>query len=145
MIHTAIADDHPILHRGFVQMTHKSKSTRRDFLKATGAATGAAFGIPYVITSAALGNSERPPASDRIVMAGIGIGNMGSGDQNAFLRRKDVQYVALSDVRANVNEKSKSVVDKHYENSDCQTYTDFREVLSRPDIDAVHVATPDHW
>ena len=61
--------------------------------------TGAAFGVPYVITSAALGNSERPAASDRIVMGGIGIGNMGRGDQGAFLGRKDVQYVALSDVR----------------------------------------------
>lgn len=122
-------------------MAHKHKSTRRDFLKAT----GAAFGIPYVITSAALGNSERPPASDRIVMAGIGIGNMGRGDQGSFLARKDVQYVALSDVRAEVSETSKGVVDKHYGNSDCQTYTDFREVLSRTDIDAVHVATPDHW
>jgi hypothetical protein len=48
------------------------KPSRRDFMKTT----GATFGVPYVITSAALGNSERPAASDRIVMGGIGIGNM---------------------------------------------------------------------
>ena len=85
----------------------KKKSTRRAFLKST----GAAFGVPFIITSAALGNSERPAASDRIVVGGIGIGNMGRGDQGAFLRRKDVQYVALSDVRDEVRGRSSSNVD----------------------------------
>lgn len=119
----------------------RKESTRREFLKTT----GAAFGVPFIITSAALGNSERPPASDRIVMGGIGIGNMGRGDQGAFLGRKDVQYVALSDVRDEVREKSKASVDGRYQNKDCQTYNDFRELLARTDIDAVHIATPDHW
>ena len=119
----------------------RKKSTRRSFLKKT----GAAFGVPFIITSAALGNSERPAASDRIVMGGIGIGNMGRGDQGAFLNRKDVQYVALSDVRDEVREKSKAGVDGHYKNGDCQSYNDFRELLARTDIDAVHIATPDHW
>lgn len=118
-----------------------AKPTRREFLKST----GAAFGVPLIITSAALGNSERPPASDRIVVGGIGIGNMGRGDQNAFLNRKDVQYVALSDVRKDVRDKSKAHVDRHYQNGDCQAYNDFRELLARPDLDAVHIATPDHW
>ena len=62
-------------------MTRKNDTSRRDFLKTAGAAVAA----PYVITSAALGNQDRAPASDRIVMGGIGIGNMGRGDQNAFL------------------------------------------------------------
>ncbi|HEX3726689.1 MAG TPA: twin-arginine translocation signal domain-containing protein, partial [Pirellulales bacterium] len=83
-------------------MRSKQPSTRRDFLKTTGAAVAA----PYVITSTALGNSERPPASDRIVVGGIGIGNMGRGDQGAFLNRKDVQYVAVCDVRKEVREKA---------------------------------------
>ena len=56
-------------------MSSIPKSTRRDFMQAAGAAVAA----PYIITSAALGNDERPPASDRIVMGGIGIGNMGRG------------------------------------------------------------------
>ena len=117
------------------------KPSRREFLKAS----GAAFGVPYIITSAALGNSERPPASDRIVMGGIGIGNMGRGDQGAFLGRKDVQYVAMSDVRGEVRDKSKAEIDKKYNNTDCIAYNDFRELLARTDIDAVHIATPDHW
>jgi predicted dehydrogenase len=116
-------------------------STRRDFLKTASAAVAA----PYVITSAALGNDTRPPASDRVVVAGIGIGNQGRGDQGAFLNRPDVQYVALCDVRQEVREKSKETVDNRNKNNDCKVYNDFRELLARPDIDAVHIATPDHW
>jgi hypothetical protein len=117
------------------------KPTRRDFLKTGSAAVVA----PLVITSTALGNNGRPPASDRIVMAGIGVGNQGRGDQGAFLNRKDVQYVAMCDVREEVREKSKAAIDAHYQNSDCKIYNDFRELLARTDIDAVHIATPDHW
>ncbi len=122
-------------------MDSKNKSTRRDFIKTA----SAAIAVPYIITSAALGNAFQAPASDRIVMGGIGIGNMGKGDQEAFFRRGDVQYVATCDVRKGVREASKAKVDEHYKNSDCQAYNDFRELLSRDDIDAVHVATPDHW
>ncbi|MEK6236508.1 MAG: Gfo/Idh/MocA family oxidoreductase [Planctomycetales bacterium] len=123
-------------------MGNRPNQTRRDFLKTTGAVAAAA---PYVITSNALGNADQPPASDRIVMAGIGIGNMGRGDQGNFLGNKDVQYVAVSDVRQNVRESAKGKVDSRYKNKDCVAYNDFRELLARDDIDAVHIATPDHW
>src|ERR1700733_3582663 len=99
-------------------MSHK-KQTRRDFLKTTGVGAGAAFGVPFIITSGALGNSERPAASDRIVMGGIGIGNMGSGDQSGYVNRKDVQYVAMCDVREAVRRRSKAAIDRHYGNHDC--------------------------
>jgi Oxidoreductase family, C-terminal alpha/beta domain/Oxidoreductase family, NAD-binding Rossmann fold len=122
-------------------MRNHRNATRRDFLKST----TAAIAIPYVITSTALGNQDRAPASDRIVMGGIGIGNMGNGDQDAFLGRGDVQYVATCDVRKGVREAAKGKVDGRYKNKDCQAYNDFREMLAREDIDAVHVATPDHW
>lgn len=122
-------------------MSCRSHQTRRKFLK-TAAAVAAA---PYVITSNALGQGDVPPASDRIVIGGIGIGNQGSSDQGAFLGRPDVQYVAVSDVRESVRKAAKERADKHYKNSDCQTYDDFREILARDDIDAVHIATPDHW
>lgn len=122
-------------------MGHHFKPTRRQFLQASGAALAA----PYVITSTALGNQDVAPASDRIVMGGIGIGNMGRGDQNAFLGRGDVQYVAVCDVRQDVRDKAKGKVDDKYQNTDCAAYNDFREMITRDDIDAVHVATPDHW
>ena len=122
-------------------MGGRKSPSRRDFIKTAGAAAAA----PYVITSAALGNADRPAASERIVMGGIGIGNMGRGDLGAFLGRNDVQYVAVSDVRRGARMGAKGRVDNKYGNSDCQEYNDFRELVAREDIDAVHVATPDHW
>jgi hypothetical protein len=122
-------------------MGHRHRPTRREFLQTAGAAIAA----PYIITSSALGNADVPPASDRIVMGGIGIGSQGSNDQGDFLKRTDVQYIAVSDVRKSVRDKCKARIDGHYNNSDCTTYNDFRELLARPDIDAVHIATPDHW
>jgi len=126
-------------------MTPLGTVTRRRFLRQSAGAAGVLAAAPYVITSTALGAAGRPPASGRIVMGGIGIGNQGGGDQGAFLGRKDVQYVAVCDAKRGVREGAKGQVDQRYGNKDCQAYSDFRELLSRDDIDAVHVATPDHW
>ncbi len=101
--------------------SRNQNTSRRDFLK-SGAVAGAAVAAPYMITSNALGQNGVPPASERIVMGGIGIGNMGRGDQGAFLGRNDVQYVAVSDVRTNAREDAKKKVDGKYSNSDCQAY-----------------------
>src|SRR5436309_2998172 len=130
-----------MLFRCEVSSMSLKKTNRRQFMKTA----GAAFGVPYIITSAALGNSERPAASDRIVMGGIGIGNMGRGDQGAFAGRRDVQYIATCDVREEARERSKNDINARYKNNDCLAYNDFRELLARTDIDAVHIATPDHW
>ena len=118
-----------------------SAASSREFLK-TAAATAM---VPYVITSTALGGNGRPPASERIVLGGIGIGNQGGGDQGAFLGRDDIQYIAVCDVKKWMRQKALDRVNGHYHNSDCAAYNDFRELLARKDIDAVHVATPDHW
>ncbi len=115
--------------------------TRRRFLKGTLAAVGA----PYVITSSALGAPGRAPASERIVMAGIGMGGQGRGDLGGFLRFPQVQVVAVCDVVSKHREMAKGSVDGRYRNSDCKAYADFREVTSRDDIDAVLIGTPDHW
>ncbi|MCP4195246.1 MAG: Gfo/Idh/MocA family oxidoreductase [Planctomycetaceae bacterium] len=122
-------------------MGNHSNPNRRDFIKTA----SSAIALPYVITSSALGDAERPAASERIVMGGIGIGNMGRGDMGNFLGRSDVQYVAVSDVRKGARDSAKARADKHYNNKDCAEYNDFRELIGRSDIDAVHVATPDHW
>lgn len=116
-------------------------ASRREFLTAAAAAVA----CPCVITSTALGGGGRPPASQRIVMGGIGIGNQGSGDMGAFLGRDDVQYVAVCDVRKGVRDACQKRINQRYGTKDAKTYNDFRELVGRPDIDAVHVATPDHW
>ena len=120
------------------------KTTRRSFLKKSGAAS-AALGFPTIIPSTALGDGERPAPSNRIVMGGIGLGNKGRGDHNDFLRHGDVQYVAVCDVRKKMQQEAKNKTDAKYENKDCKAYADYRELLARDDIDAVHVGTPDHW
>lgn len=114
---------------------------RRQFMKAA----AATIALPYFIPGSALGKDGKTAPSNRIVMGGIGIGNMGHGDLGAFLGRDDVQYVAVCDVKRNVREDQKRRIDTHNGNSDCKAYNDFRELLARPDIDAVHIATPDHW
>jgi len=119
------------------------RTTRRDFLKTTAAA--GAVAAPLVLPSSVFGNAEKAAPSERIVMGGIGIGNMGRGDQGAFLGRGDVQYVAVCDVHKGRREGAKSRVDGRYKNKDCAAYNDYRELLARDDIDAIHCATPDHW
>jgi predicted dehydrogenase len=100
---------------------------------------------PHVITSAALGGQGRPAASERIVMGHIGMGWFGTVDLKIFLGAGEVQNVAVCDVDASARDAAKVLADKHYGNHDCKTYHDFRELLDRDDIDAVSIATPDHW
>ncbi len=114
---------------------------RRSFLKAAAGAVA----LPYIIPASALGKDGKTAPSERIVMAGVGIGNMGRGDLGAFLGRGDVQYVAVCDVRKGARDGSVARVNKKYGNTDCKGYNDFREIMVRDDIDAVHCATPDHW
>jgi predicted dehydrogenase len=100
---------------------------------------------PYVITSTALGGEGRPPASERVVTGYLGTGPRGMVNIREQLTSPQAQVVAVCDVWKNVREGAKSVVDAHYQNSDCKAYTDFRELLAREDIDAVGIASTDHW
>jgi len=128
-------------------MTKKinAMSSRRSFLKRAAATAGAVFGAPYFIPASALGADKRPAPSNRIVMGAIGIGNQGGGDLGNFLGFEEVQMVAISDVKKSAAGKGKNAADKKYGNSDCKTYSDFREMLARPDIEAIMMAVPDHW
>lgn len=83
--------------------------------------------------------------SDRIRVAHIGLGNMGGAHLNWFSDFSDVETVALCDVdEIRLAEKLKLLQEKHPDTK-ADTYTDFRHVLDRTDIDAVTCATPDHW
>ena len=117
-----------------------SRSNRRQFLQTA----GTALAFPYVLTSKALGGN-RPAASERITMATIGCGGQGTGDMQGFLGFPQVQMVATCDPVTEHRERARTIVNQHYKNEDCKSYNDFRDVLSRSDIDAVLIGTPDHW
>ena len=123
-------------------MKKNSSATRRTFLKATAAALAA----PSVVPASVFGRDGRVPPSERIVMAGVGIGSRGSHDLRWMIGEKDVQFVAICDARKQRQLAVKQMIDQWYGNSDCRMYQDIREFLAaRPDIDGVLTATGDRW
>ena len=122
-------------------MSREDRTTRRAFLRTSGAILTA----PLIASSGALGQGERSAASERITLGCIGVGGRGRNNMGGFLKQKDVQIVAVCDVYASRRDGAKATVDKHYGSEDCSVYKDFRELLARDDIDAVSIASPDHW
>jgi len=125
-------------------MNHAMKTTlnRRQFIRQNLTAALAASAFPTIVPSAVLG-ADAP--GRRVTVAAIGVGPQGRGVMGGFLAQSDVRVVALCDpLKRNLDEAVKQVND-HYKNTDVKTYTDFRELLARPDIDVVSIATPDHW
>ncbi len=121
---------------------------RREFLKATGqalAGLGLVSGFPTIVPASALGRGGAVSPSNRIVMGSIGIGWMGESNTQSFLEKPDVQMVAICDLEAGTRKKWKGIIDAKYGDEGCEAYTDFRELLDRPDLDAVTLALPDHW
>ncbi|MHB1034352.1 MAG: Gfo/Idh/MocA family protein [Pirellulales bacterium] len=117
---------------------------RRRFLK-TAISAGAVLMAPQVIPGSALGKDGAVAPSERIVLGGIGIGNRGGYDLGCFLGEADVQFVGVCDIKAARREAVKKMVDNKYGNRDCATYRDLHEILARPDIDAVLIATGPNW
>ncbi|HEX4143622.1 MAG TPA: Gfo/Idh/MocA family oxidoreductase [Pirellulales bacterium] len=122
-------------------MSNQPNSTRRDFLHRTIAA-GAALSLPYVLASRSAGAVA---ASDKITLGVIGIGPRCTYDLKSMLALPDVHCVAIADVQASRRDAGKKLVDEHYGNQDCVLFRDFRDLLARPDIDAVLIATGDRW
>ncbi len=114
---------------------------RRKFLKAVGGIVG----FPYVVRAAALGLEGKTAASNRITVGCIGNGPQGNDDMRNLLSQDDCRVVAVCDVWKRARDAAKAIVDKRYEDNGCAVNSDFRELLARGDIDAVQIATPDHW
>ena len=134
--------------------------TRRDFLRV--AATTAA---PVVVPASALARSRQAAPSQRIALGVVGLGSRGFNLIDAFLREEDAQIVALCDVdslhyrdrawgkgTAFGREGAKKRIEAwHEEHSPGGPYrglglhADYRELCGREDLDAVVIATPDHW
>ena len=116
--------------------------SRRRFLQ--GAAASSVLWPTILRHHTAFAQGNQKP-SNRIAIGCIGIGRQGGLHLNSLVTRKDVQVVGLCDVDSKHLAAAKERVEKAYEAEGVYTTGDFRELASRPDIDAVMVATPDHW
>ena len=126
-------------------MNHNRPVSRREFLRSTAASTLILGALPAIVPASALGRGGAVPPSERVAMGGIGVGDRGQEVMNHFLQQKECQYVALCDVKKETLAKAKGMVDARYQNKDCATHHDFRELVARKDIDAVLIASTDHW
>jgi predicted dehydrogenase len=119
-----------------------NNQTRRKFLKNSIIGGAGAFAIPSLLPTRLWAAETKP--SDRVTMGFIGMGMQSKALLQAFLGQS-TQVLAVCDVDTNRRENAKKTVDAHYGNNDCKAYEDYREILARKDIDAVCIATPDHW
>jgi predicted dehydrogenase len=105
---------------------------RRDILKGAGAAL-----------TTALFTGRVKGANDRIAIAFIGLGAMGSSNLGHALRLPEVQPVAVCDVYKPTLEKAVATAGKG--GATVKAIKDFREIIADKSIDAVCISTPDHW
>lgn len=120
---------------------------RRHFIK-TVLATSAA---PLIVPGTSLGLNGTTAPSERITMGLIGCGGHGTGwNLDRMFANEDQQVVAVCDVDSKRMAKAEKKVNDHYSKKTgrdfrCATFDDFRDLVNQKDIDAVDVATPDHW
>ena len=124
----------------------KTSHSRRDFLK-TAIIAGTA---PLILPSHIWAADSAP--SNQVTLGFIGVGAQGNGLLHACLPRNDFKVLAISDVDTTRRNHAKEAVESAYASDKasgvykgCDTYNDYRELLARKDIDAVVIATPDHW
>ncbi len=118
---------------------------RRSFIKRSASLTAGSIAFPYVISSSAMGAESNISAANKITVGCIGLGWMGPANMNNLLAKPQAKVIAVCDIDSNHLENAKQTVNKRYGNKDCASYSDFREVLARKDIDAVCLSLPDHW
>jgi predicted dehydrogenase len=116
------------------QMLAMKTTSRRSFIKQTGTFVAAA---PFVARSA-----QSP--GDRIVLGFVGPGGQGTNLLQSFGGMKDVAIAAVCDVDRKRAEAAAKMADKLTGNAP-KTVSDMRELLANKEIDAVVIATPDHW
>ena len=115
----------------------KPRSSRRKFLKSSTLATA-----PFILPSHIWAAKTKP--NDKLVMGFIGMGKQNGGLLRNFMGQ-GIQAVAVCDVDTNRRKNAQNIVNNHNKNSDCRAVIDFREITEDKGIDAVCIATPDHW
>lgn len=114
----------------------ENSTSRRTFLQVT----AAGLAVPAANYRA----SGAVPPSDRIRFGFIGLGGQGTSRLNEFMKHEDVVATAVCDVDQTHLERAAGIVEKQQGHRP-ETFHDFRKLLERQDIDAVMIATPDHW
>jgi len=129
----------------------ENRISRRQFLGRTAALSGIVF-TPRIIPSSALGADGSTAPSERVTVGLIGNGLMGGGHLHRLSGDRDFQVLAVCDVDRQRRENGKRHVEETYAADSssgtyhgCEAYNDYRELLARPDIDAVVIVTTDHW
>ena len=120
-------------------------TTRRDVLKAASAGVAGVLAFPYIVPSSAVGAAGTVEPSHRITVGLIGTGNINSHHRQVFLAEKDARIVAVCDPVVSRRQAFRDHINQAYDGNVCVDYHDFRDLLTRPDIDAVCIGTPDHW
>lgn len=101
-------------------------------------------GAGFAILPSRLRGQNAP--SKQVNLAMIGTGRQGiQVNLRGFFTLKNVRVVAVCDVDRLRAGHAKALVDERYGNKDCRMFTDFREALDLPGLDAVMISTPDHW
>jgi len=125
-------------------MDERKRTSRRSFLARSAAAAAGAYVLPAgVLAQRRSRPDDTPPPSERIGMAFIGCGRRGYVWVNYVSRMPQVQPVAVCDVSRRALDMGMRYATRRQKG--CKPYGDFREVLARKDVDAVLIATPDHW
>jgi predicted dehydrogenase len=114
---------------------------RRQFLQRAAAAVAA----PMIVPGRVLGLDGAVAPSNRITFGAIGIGNRARHILPNFLSFAEIQWLAVTDARADRLASAKEMIDTHYGTKACRAYKDFRELLAQKDIDAVLIATGNRW
>ncbi len=128
----------------------RSRQTRRRFLQRS---VPIGLAAPWILPASVRGADGRPAPSNRIAIGFVGTGRQAvHANLPGFLREADAQVVAVCDVDSWRMEQARQQVDRHYAKSapsgaskGCVAVRDWRELVARPDLDAVMISTPDHW
>jgi predicted dehydrogenase len=129
-------------------MIQRKEINRRQFIKGAVGAAAVSVVFPYLVPSTVFGESA---PSERITLGFIGTGKQSQHLMRSFLNSPGTQVLAACDVDKLKLARGKKIVEDFYAGKNggsykgCDTYGYFRDLLARDDIDAVVIATPDHW